>query len=469
MFPQFGSMFTPQFADHSWITDTKTFFPDAKLMWQNAALSLELCGLHNMYFTSNPYANMDFGTSLANIWNQAYQSANASMASSLGSFAAMQNFFPTFQPIGQTPSQAASDPAPKSTLTEEEKTEFEAKQAKFNELMEKYSEKKIDKAVAEKLGLDSAIKWAKEAFKKADTPEKVEKCIEDFEIKLAEIAEEKDAEELLELLPMKNESEEFWEELEIKVEDLYAESSDFESKIYNLICGADPVIKSDNVIQEMTLRQGKSCLIDELTSRYHDKKGLFSGWDNDKYEKVVETLVDALKERSKLSTARSDETTEARQALNKAYNKYIDDKNNANRQALVESYINLYNAVRKAEAAKQDKENKKFVKTLPDAFQERYLENGELRDEFKMPVQNDGFVLKQNPTETVGQVKKEDPKATEEPPRTPMAAAVTDVATNPFSVEDVDGVTGAARVAANMPFAEQVQENFWGDLYKFKY
>ena len=234
---QFGSMFTPRFADHSWITDTKTFFPDAKLMWQNAALSLELCGLHNMYFTSSPYANMDFGTSLANIWNQAYQSANASMASSLGSFAAMQNFFPTFQPVGQTPSQAASDPAPKSTLTEEEKTEFEAKQAKFNELMEKYSDKKIDKAVAEKLGLDSAIKWAKEAFKKADTPEKVEKCIEDFEIKLAEIAEEKDAEELLELLPMKNESEEFWEELEIKVEDLYDESSDFESKIYNLICG----------------------------------------------------------------------------------------------------------------------------------------------------------------------------------------------------------------------------------------
>ena len=124
MYPMFNSMmFMPQFQDNSWITDTTTFCPDYKLLWEKSALSMQLSGMQNLYFNMNPYPNVDTGTLLAGFWNNAYQAANASLATTLGSFPAMQMPFAPTVPVQQT--QQTISPAPKTDLTDAEKEEFE--------------------------------------------------------------------------------------------------------------------------------------------------------------------------------------------------------------------------------------------------------------------------------------------------------------------------------------------------------
>ena len=484
MDPLFNSMmFRPQFADHSWISDTMTFCPDSKLLWQNAALSLQLTNMHSFYYNQNPYPQMDMGSLLPSIWNNAYQAANASLASSLSSYAAMPNIFtgftPTIPTITQT--QTQTTPLPKADLTDAQKTDFAVKQTEFNALMEKYGETNINKEIAKKLGIDTALAKAKAAFSKADTPEKIEDCIDNFILEMSEVAAKKSVDELQSVLPIQYSSDEFIADIECKVQDLYVESSDFESKIYNLICGSTPVIDVNNVVEEMNTRQGKSCLIDELTHRYHDKGGYWSeNWDDDKYIQVVETLVDVLKNRSMLANARSQETSSTRAALSDAFGKYKKNTSKSNREALVTAYINLYNAVRKAEATKNDSKNKTFVKTLPEAYHDVYLdEKGELKPEFKYPVENEGFILKGKDS-TVGATKEETVEKTEKKENVKKEEATEPVSTttqmsNTTSTtadDEVDGVTGAARVADNMPkvdFEDKVEDNFWSSLFMNKY
>ena len=440
MDPKFNSMmFMPQFQDNSWITDTTTFCPDYKLLWEKSALSMQLSGMQNLYFNMNPYPNVDTGTLLAGFWNNAYQAANASLATTLGSFPAMQMPFAPTVPVQQT--QQTISPAPKTDLTDAEKEDFEAKQTEYNELIAKYEN--IDKTVAEKLGIDSVIESAKKAFAKADTPEKISKCLKDINTKISSIIEEASVEDLKLLLPKQDTAKKL-DGLEAKIEELYIESTDFDT-VHNLICGAEPIITSDNVIEEMNARQGYTCLIDELTS-----KGSREG---DKLKQVVRTLVGAIRTRSAQDSSIAKDTSKERIALIEAHNLYSKYSNERNRENLVKAYIALYNAVRAAEAEKIDAENERYVKTLPDILKEEYLKDGKLKSEYKIPVINDGFVLKGSST-LVGQIDEEIAEAEQEngEQKYEQTAFRTAKVSNNVDLSDeyVDGVTGAAPVVKSV-------------------
>lgn len=380
-----------QFVDNLWIKD-RTHFSDLKLNNENAQLSMMLSGLHNFTFNSfNTMPQMDMGMLLGTFWNNAFNQANAELSMMFANFPQMGNFqMPAFAPRAEVSSGSSTRvsttrPTAPEDMSEADKKTFEEKCDKFEDVVDEYSVLTSDDL--KKLGVDSKkLEKLRERFSKADSATKIEELIVDYKKPFENISDEK----LKKYLAVEGEDN--------SADGLHNMSKSALKSIESMVKVKDQVcdssLNSNSIIGLDTKHLNsteKTLLIENLLSLEVPGNG-WGGTDKQEAEALKSTIyhvVDAIRKRAKSQQPTSPEVLDASQALadaiSNAYNdKLVPDVNG--KKAIVKAYKDLYAKIRIAEAQNKDKDNMKNIEdgTLPVVIKEQFLDNEDLKPEFKV-------------------------------------------------------------------------------------
>ncbi len=375
MFP----LFSANYVDNYWIKD-RTFFSDMKLGLENAALGMELSGLHNWqikpFNTTNFY---DTNSLFTQFFTMAAQNAQIMTQNMFCGLPGMNFQFPTLPGVA-TPEVSGTKEKPekeaKEDLTDEQKEQFDNLKEEFNNLYDSYNE--LDDATKKALGLDGILKTAKRAYdsKNNNKPESMQKCINDLKTAIDEISNKNLVKILDKVKPDAIERD-------TRVEPLYNKDTDKEL-IKGLVYGDGtgvPVITKDNIILEldttMGTRGGKSIV--RVLTEHEDA-------DDKELVESVTFISNALLDRaSKEDVKDAKGVIKAKGELAAALEKYKDEVDAENKKAIVDAFENLYKEIKLELARKQDETNLEKIEDLPDELKAKYVdENGNLKEEFRI-------------------------------------------------------------------------------------
>ena len=385
-----------QFVDNLWIKD-RTHFSDLKLNNENAQLSMMLSGLHNFTFNSfNTMPQMDMGMLLGTFWNNAFNQANAELSMMFANFPQMGNFqMPAFAPRAEVSSGSSTRvsttrPTAPEDMSEADKKTFEEKCDKFEDVVDEYSVLTSDDL--KKLGVDSKkLEKLRERFSKADSATKIDELIADYKKVFENISDEKLKKYLAvegednSAVGLHNMSKSALKSIESMV------------KVKDQVC--DSNLNSNSIIGLDTKHLNsteKTLLIENLLSLEVPGNG-WGGTDKQEADALKSTIyyvVDAIRARANKKEVKCPEVNVASAALadavEKAYKndegKDILDPDKDKKTAIVKAYKDLYAKIRIAEAQNKDKDNMKNIEdgTLPVVIKEQFLDNEDLKPEFKV-------------------------------------------------------------------------------------
>ena len=374
------------YVDNYWIKD-RTFFSDMNLKMQNAALGMELSGLHNIRYSSFTMPEFDSQTLLTKFWDiaakNAYNSANNmfNMMTNMPGFKLEMPPMPGIMPtLGTTPSTSpvVGKKKPGEELTDEEKNEFKTAQNEFKKLYDGLND--LDSKIKEELGLNAILKAAKEEFDDDGntTPASMKTCLENLKKAITEIPNDK-LHKILDKLPASS------AERDMKANIIYDQTATAEKILNNLNGEEASCITASNIMAEIENQaiKKKTTPIRVLMDRKDSEKEAVQ-CIKQSVTIITETLIDRanqedVKEGSKVIEARSDLADKL-----KAYKE--DEKcTDATKDALDKAFITLYKEIKLEQARKKDSENKEKINDMPQELRSRYLdEKGELKPEYKI-------------------------------------------------------------------------------------
>lgn len=365
-------LFNAKYVNNAWIKD-RTFCSDMQLRFENAALGMELSGLHNWMIT--PY-NMGGIYDTNSLFTQFFANAaqNAQIMTQ-NMFCNMPNFnfqFPGMPGVNPTtPAKETTKKKPDEELTDEDRKKFEALQDEFNDLYDTLNE--IDEETKKSLGITNILESAKKEYDRDSNtkPETMQTCIDNLKEKISKI-NDKNLKSILDKVAIEGTRDE-------SANAIYEKGTD-EATVESITRGVSVINKSNILLELDTVmgNRGEKSPIEALTSR--------KDADDEKIKNAVKSITNALIDRASCDDIKdAKKVRDAKVALATARNGYMNEVNGETKKALVEAFENLYKAIKLEKARLQDEANLEKIEELPDVIKEKYVdENGNLKDEYRV-------------------------------------------------------------------------------------